>query len=74
MTESLVQVINSLRLLHSSCIKLDSNYTRMLRAVLNKSWRPHSTKQQLYGHLSQKLSELDKPDMQDTAGEVRMNS
>ena len=31
--------------------KLDSNYTRMLRAILNKSWRQHSTKQQLYGHL-----------------------
>ena len=31
--------------------KLDSNYTRMLRAILNKSWRQHSTKHQLYGHL-----------------------
>ena len=31
--------------------KLDSNYTRMLRAILNKSWRQHHTKQQLYGHL-----------------------
>ena len=31
--------------------KLDSNYTRMLRAILNKSWRQHPTKQQLYGHL-----------------------
>ena len=31
--------------------KLDSNYTRMQRAVLNKSWRQHPTKQQLYGHL-----------------------
>ena len=31
--------------------KLDGNYTRMFRAVLNKSWRQHSTKQQLYGHL-----------------------
>ena len=30
---------------------LDGNYTRMLRAILNKSWRQHSTKQQLYGHL-----------------------
>ena len=30
--------------------KLDSNYTRMLQAILNKSWRQHSTKQQLYGH------------------------
>ena len=32
--------------------KLDSNYTRMLRALLNKTWRQHPTKQQLYGHLS----------------------
>ena len=31
--------------------KLDSNYTRMLRAILNKSWRQHPTKKQLYGHL-----------------------
>ena len=31
--------------------KLDSNYTRMLRAIFNKSWRQHPTKQQLYGHL-----------------------
>ena len=30
--------------------KLDSNYTRMLRAILNKSWRQHPTKHQLYGH------------------------
>ena len=29
---------------------LDSNYTRMLRAILNMSWRQHPTKQQLYGH------------------------
>ena len=26
-------------------------YTRMLRAILNKSWRQHPTKHQLYGHL-----------------------
>ena len=32
--------------------KLDGNYTRMLRAILNKSWRQHPTKQQLYGHLT----------------------
>ena len=32
-------------------IKLDANYTRMLRGILNKSWRLHSTKKQLYGHL-----------------------
>ena len=31
--------------------KLDSNYTRMLWAILNKSWRPHPTKHQLYDHL-----------------------
>ena len=31
--------------------KLDGNYTRMLRAILNGSWRQHPTKQQLYGHL-----------------------
>ena len=31
--------------------KLYGNYTRMLRAVSNKSWRQHPTKQQLYGHL-----------------------
>ena len=31
--------------------KLDGNYTRMLRAILNRSWRQHATKQQLYGHL-----------------------
>ena len=30
--------------------KLDSNYTRMLRAILNKSWWQHPTKHQLYGH------------------------
>ena len=31
--------------------KLDGNYTRMLRAVLNKSWLQHPTRRQLYGHL-----------------------
>ena len=31
--------------------KLDGNYTRMLRAILNKSWRQHPTQKQLYGHL-----------------------
>ena len=30
--------------------RLDGNYTRMLRAILNRSWRQHPTKQQLYGH------------------------
>ena len=31
--------------------KLDGNYPRMLRAILNKTWRQHRTKHQLYGHL-----------------------
>ena len=31
--------------------KLDGNYTRMLLAILNKSWKQHHTKHQLYGHL-----------------------
>ena len=39
--------------------KLDGNYTRMLRAILNKSWRQHPT---------------DEPDTQDTAGEAGTNS
>ena len=30
--------------------KLDGNYKRMLRAILNKFWRQHPIKQQLYGH------------------------
>ena len=37
----------------TKCIekKVDRNYTRMLCAVLNKSWRQHFSKQQLYEHL-----------------------
>ena len=31
--------------------KLNGNYTRMLRAILNKFWKQHLTKQQLYVHL-----------------------
>ena len=31
--------------------KLDGNYTRMLRTILNKSGRQHPTRHQLYGHL-----------------------
>ena len=46
---------------------LNSNYTRMLRAISNRSWRQYPTMLQLYGHL---LSKLEEPDMQDTAGEV----
>ena len=31
--------------------KLGGNYTRMLRAILNESWRQHPTRYQLYCHL-----------------------
>ena len=31
--------------------KLDGIYTIMLRAILNKSWRQHPTRHQLYDHL-----------------------
>ena len=31
--------------------KLDGNYTKILQAILSKSWRQHPVKQQLYGHL-----------------------
>ena len=31
--------------------KLDGNYTRMLRAILNESWQQHPTRHQLYGNL-----------------------
>ena len=54
--------------------KLDGNYTRMLRAILNKSWRQHPTYCTATCLLSQKLSKLDEPDMQDTAGEAGTNS
>ena len=31
--------------------KLDGNYTKMLRAILNNSWRQHPTRHQIYGNL-----------------------
>ena len=31
--------------------KLDGNYTKMLRAILNKSWWQHPTRHQRYGYL-----------------------
>ena len=31
--------------------KLDENWTKMPRAIMNKSWMQHTMKQQLYGHL-----------------------
>ena len=44
---------------------LDGNYTRMLRAIMNKSWQQHP---------SRKLSKLNKADIQDNAGEVKTSS
>ena len=32
--------------------KLNGNYTRMFRVILNKSWQQHSTRRQQYGHLT----------------------
>ena len=57
--------------------KLDGNYTRMLRAILNKSWRQHPLQDANCTAtclLSWKLFKLDEPDMQDTAGEAGTNS
>ena len=56
--------------------KLDGNDTRMQRAIWNKSWRRHPTKQQLYGHLQpiMKTIKLDEPDMRDTVGEIGTSS
>ena len=56
--------------------KLDGNYTRMLRAILNKSWRQHpqDTKCTATCPLSRKLFKLDEPDMLDTAGEAGTSS
>ena len=31
--------------------KLEGNYTRILEEILSKSWRQHTTNQQLYGYL-----------------------
>ena len=58
--------------------KLDGNYTRMLRAILNwtspGSSTPQDTNCTATCPLSRKLFKLDEPDMQDTAGEAEMNS
>ena len=55
--------------------KLDSNYTRMLRAILKTARGKYPTKQQLYGHLPpiRKTIKVRKLDMQDIAKEVRKN-
>ena len=47
--------------------KIDGNYTRMLQTILNKSCMATC-------HPSRKLSNLDEPDMRDTAEEIGTNS
>ena len=56
--------------------KLDGNYTRMLQAILNKTWWQHPTKQQMYGHLPSimKTIQIRRTRNWDTTGEVRTNS
>ena len=56
--------------------KVDGNYTRTLRVILNKSWRQHqqSSSYMATYHPSRKLSKLDEPDTRDTAGEVGTSS
>ena len=52
--------------------KLEGNYTKLLRAIFNKSWRntPQSMSCTATYLPSRKLSKLDEPYMQDTAGEA----
>ena len=56
--------------------KLDGNYTRMLRAILNKSWRQHpqDTNSTATCLPSRKLYKFDEPATQDTAREARTSS
>ena len=55
--------------------KLDDNCARMLRAILNKYWKQHPTKQQLYGHLTPMTITIQvRRNMLDPAGDVEMNS
>ena len=56
--------------------KLDGKYTRILRAILNKSWRQHpqGTNYTATYLPLRKLSKLDEPDMQDTVGEAGTSS
>ena len=48
----------------------------MLRSILNKSWRQHPTRHQLYGHLPPitKTIQVRRTRHADTAGEARTNS
>ena len=53
--------------------KTDGNYTRKLRTVLNKSWKRHPTRQQVFGQLPP-ISQVRRTRHADTAGEARINS
>ena len=53
--------------------KLDSNYTRMLRAILNRSWWQRPTRHQLYGHLPP-ITKTIQVRRTRHAGEAGMNS
>ena len=44
--------VSKITWLHHLEKKLNGNYTRILHAVLNKSWKQHFTRQKLYCHLS----------------------
>ena len=52
--------------------RLDENYIKMLHAILNKSWKQHLTKDQLYGNLLL-ISQIiqDKQDMLGTCDDVK---
>ena len=56
--------------------KLVWNYTGILCAILNNSWRQHPPKLRWYGYLPliTKTIKLDEPDIRDTAGEVGTTS
>ena len=55
--------------------KQDGNCIRMIRAILNKSWKQNLTKQQLYGHLPPISKTIQfRQDLRDTTREARKNS
>ena len=58
------------------CLQQDGNYTRMLQAILNHPGgiTPQSSSYTATYHPSRKVSKLDEPDMQDSAGEVGTSS
>ena len=54
--------------------KLDGNHTRMLWAILNKPWRQHPTRHQLYGHLPPITKTIQVRRTRHTAGEAGTSS